>query len=123
MKPDEFLACASKVNDPLTAYKGASGRHGKFTNAAAPTTHGRHAGGAKALPATNSPSGSFWRGNRTAPKQGADADGLGGEGMTVPSNRRNAARPRRDVAIHSPSSGHRPGRATGGGLGSRPFSQ
>jgi len=40
MKPDEFLACASKVNDPLTFCKGASGRHGKFTNAAAPTTHG-----------------------------------------------------------------------------------
>jgi len=72
---------------------------------------------------TNSPSGSFWRGNRTALKQGADADGLGGEGTTVPSNRRNAARPRRDVATHSPSSGHRPGRATGGGLGSRPFSE
>ena len=123
MKPDEFLACASKVNDPLTAYKAQAALNAKFTYAAAPTTHGRHADGATAPSAKNSPAGSFWRGNRTALKQGADADGLGGEGMTVPSNRRNAARPRRDVAIHSPSSGHRPGRATGGGLGSRLFSQ
>lgn len=40
MKPDEFLACASKVNDPLTFCKTPTGRHAKFTNAAAPTTHG-----------------------------------------------------------------------------------